>query len=112
MGKIKQSITAIADVMEVKLELNDYKGGWDDMSFADLHKRFKDTQENLEAAICFSESTERVQEEIIDCMNLLMMMYEQASEFDGKEAEPGAYDIDDEEFIDDDDDFYEDDEEM
>jgi len=49
--KCRPVVIWFAEWMEVKLEENDHKGGWDDMGFPELIERMKDEIQELESVI-------------------------------------------------------------
>ncbi len=71
---LRAEVIAFAVAMETKLRLNDFKGGWQDMSEGDLVERIQDELQELELAVVRSEPAEVVLSEAADVANIAMFI--------------------------------------
>jgi hypothetical protein len=72
--EIRESVLRFAELMELTLRLNDYKGGWENEPPRALLKRLKDEVTELEIALDFAEYDVEKEAECVDVANFAMMI--------------------------------------
>jgi hypothetical protein len=72
--KARPAVTWFAGQMEKKLQENDHKGGWGDMTFDELYLRIKKEMQELLGAEMMKKSPEDIIRECSDVANFCMMI--------------------------------------
>ncbi len=71
---LRPEVIAFAVAMETKLRMNDFKGGWQDMSEGDCVDRIQDELQELELAVVRDEPAVVVLAEAADVANFAMFI--------------------------------------
>lgn len=72
--EVRDEVKRFSQIMEQKLQMNDHKGGWDDMSVKDLVNRLCQEVLELDRAITMGEDKKNIVFESADVANFAMMV--------------------------------------